>query len=116
MTGSLRVNGLRWSDAVGRAGRGPGGGVTWPVQAGLEAALVPGAAVALVSGRAAASRPDGAGSSGKTQLAVGLAGSLWQSRTVDLLAWVNAGSRAGHGWTGSGPESSSGGSWPATRM
>ncbi len=88
------------------------GAVTWPVRAGLvppladgfvarpetvpglEAALVPGAAVALVPGQAAASRPDGPGSSGKAQLAVGLAGSLWQSRTVDLLAWVNAASRA----------------------
>ena len=95
---------------------GPAGsqaaGVAWPVRAGLappladsfvarpetvpglEAALVPGAAVALVPGQAAASRPDGPGSSGKTQLAAGLAGSLWQSRTVDLLAWVNAASRA----------------------
>ena len=88
------------------------GGVAWPVRAGLvppladgfvarpetvpglEAALVTGAAVALVPGRAAASRPGGAGSSGKTQLAAGLAGSLWQSRTVDLLAWVTAASRA----------------------
>ena len=88
------------------------GAVTWPVRAGLvppladgfaarpetipglEAALVPGAAVALVPGQAAASRPDGPGSSGKTQLVAGLAGSLWQSRTVDLLAWVNAASRA----------------------
>ena len=87
-------------------------GVTWPVRAGLvppladgfvarsetvpglEAALVLGAAVALVPGQAAASRTDGPGSSGKTQLAVGLAGSVWQSRTVDLLVWVNAASRA----------------------
>jgi hypothetical protein len=87
-------------------------GETWPARAGLmppladgfvarpetvpdlEAALVPGAAVALVPGQAAASRPDGPGSSGKTQLAVSLAGSLWQSRTVDLLVWVNAANRA----------------------
>ncbi len=86
--------------------------MTWPVRAGLmpplaegfvarpetvpdlETALVPGAAVALIPGQAAASRSDGPGSSGKTQLAVGLAGSLWQSRTVDLLVWVNAASRA----------------------
>ena len=42
-------------------------------------------------------RPDTAGwpaPCGKTQLAAGLAGSLWQSRTVDLLAWVTATSRA----------------------
>ena len=88
------------------------GGVAWPVRAGLvppladgfvvrpetvpglEAAMVTGAVVALVPSRAAASRPGGTGSSGKTQLAVGLAGSLWQSRTVDLLAWVTATSRA----------------------
>ena len=61
---------------------------------GLEATLVPGAAVALVPGQADAGRPDGPGSSGKTQLAAALAGSLWQARTVDLLAWVNAASRA----------------------
>ena len=88
---------------------GPAGsqarGVAWPVRSGLippladgfiappetapglQAALVPGAAVALIPGRAAGSAPDGPGSSGKTQLAAGLAGSLWQSREVDLLAW-----------------------------
>ena len=61
---------------------------------GLEAALVPGAAVALVPGEPPRAAPGWAGSSGKTQLAAGLAGSLWQSRAVDLLAWVNAASRA----------------------
>ena len=61
---------------------------------GLEAALVPGDAVALIPGQADAGRPDGPGSSGKTQLAAGLAGSLWQSRAIDLLAWVTATSRA----------------------
>ena len=87
-------------------------GVAWPVRSGLvppladgfiarpetvpglEAALVPGAAVVLVPGRDSAGRPDGPESSGKTQLAAGLAGSLWQSRSVDLLAWVTATSRA----------------------
>ncbi len=82
-------------------------GMAWPVRSGLvpppadgfvarpetapglEAALVPGAAVALVPGQAAGA-PDGLRPSGKTQLAACLAGSLWQSRTVDLLAWVNA--------------------------
>ena len=95
---------------------GPAGsqaaGVTWPVRSGLvppladgfitrpetvpglEAALVPGDAVALVPGQAGAGRPDGPGSSGKTQLAAGLAGSLWQSRAIDLLVWVTATSRA----------------------
>ena len=36
----------------------------------------------------------GQGRCGKTQLAAYLAGSLWQSRDVDLLAWVDATSRA----------------------
>ncbi len=87
-------------------------GVAWPVRSGLvppladgfisrpetvpglEAAVVPGAAVALVPGRAAESAPDWAGPSGKTQLAVALAESVWQARTVDLLTWVTATSRA----------------------
>ena len=85
--------------------------VTWPVRSGLvppladgfiarpetapglEAALVPGAAVALVGGQAAGT-PGWPGPCGKTQLAAGLAGALWQSRTVGLLAWVTATSRA----------------------
>jgi tetratricopeptide (TPR) repeat protein len=37
---------------------------------------------------------DGPGACGKTQLAAYLAGSLWRSREVDLLAWVAATSRA----------------------
>ncbi|MGH3407474.1 MAG: hypothetical protein ACRDRJ_33990, partial [Streptosporangiaceae bacterium] len=61
---------------------------------GLEAAVVPGAAVALVPRSAAGSAPASPGSCGKTQLAVGLAGSLWRSRAVDLVAWVSATSRA----------------------
>ena len=87
-------------------------GVAWPVRSGLvppladgfiarpetapglEAALVPGAAVALVPRRPEASAPGWAGPSGKTQLAAGLAGSVWQSRAVDMLVWVTATSRA----------------------
>jgi tetratricopeptide (TPR) repeat protein len=61
---------------------------------GLEAALVPGAVVALVPGMAAGGAGDWPGSCGKTQLAVYLSGSLWQSCGVDLLAWVDAASRA----------------------
>lgn len=57
------------------------------------AALVPGAALALVP--AAAGRPGRQmGSCGKTQLAVYLAQSLWRSGQVALLAWVDASSRA----------------------
>jgi len=33
-------------------------------------------------------------SSGKTQLAVAFAESLWQSRELDLLVWIQATSRA----------------------
>jgi hypothetical protein len=62
---------------------------------GLEAALVPGTAVALVpSQETTASPQEWPGSWGKTQLASDLAGSLWRSRTVDLLVWVSATSRA----------------------
>jgi tetratricopeptide (TPR) repeat protein len=62
---------------------------------GLDAVLVPGAVVALVPGQDAAGRArDWPGSSGKTQLACYLAGSLLRSRSVDVLAWVAATSRA----------------------
>jgi tetratricopeptide (TPR) repeat protein len=63
---------------------------------GLGTALVPGANVALVPGRrpAVAGRPDWLGSCGLTQLAAGFAESLWQSRGLDLLIWINAASRA----------------------
>jgi tetratricopeptide (TPR) repeat protein len=61
----------------------------------LEAALVPGAAVVLAPGSVAAERsPVWLGSSGKTQLAIHSAQSLWQSGRVDLLVWVAATSRA----------------------
>ena len=69
----------------------------------LAAALHPGAVVALVSDRAA-DRPDPGPadsrardwlrSSGKTQLAAALAESLWHSRELDLLVWIDATSRA----------------------
>ena len=61
----------------------------------LEAALIPGAAVALVPGWVGAKEsPDWLGSCGKTQLAVSFAESLWDSRGVDVLVWVVATSRA----------------------
>jgi tetratricopeptide (TPR) repeat protein len=57
------------------------------------AVLDPGTAVALVC--AAASRPEQpAGPCGKTQLAVQAAESLWRSGRVELLAWIDASSRA----------------------
>jgi len=61
----------------------------------IESLLEPGAAVALVPGVEGAR--DAAGwlsSCGKTQLAACLAEALWQSRGVELLAWVNASDRA----------------------
>src|ERR1017187_450898 len=62
---------------------------------GLAARLVPGAVVALVGGLASAKRPrKRLESTGKTQLAVFSAESLWRSREVDLLVWVAATSRA----------------------
>jgi tetratricopeptide (TPR) repeat protein len=110
------------SQAAGPVGA-PGRGVEWPVRSGtvpslvdgfsarpetapgLAGSLVPGAAVALVPAReprqaegadaaAAPGSPDWLGSSGKTQLAVYAAESIWRSGEVDLLAWVDASSRA----------------------
>ena len=72
---------------------------------GLAAALPAGAALALVPdrlipGRAASGPGAGAGpgpdwlrSSGKTQLAVAFAESLWLAGSLDLLVWIQAGSR-----------------------
>src|ERR1022692_3137786 len=87
----------------------PSGPVTWPVRSGrvppladgfiarpetatgLGAALVPGTTVVLVPGQAVAEGSrDWRGSCGKTQLAVGFAESMWQSRRVELLVWVVA--------------------------
>ncbi len=109
---------LRQSPAGATAGR-----PAWPIQSGtlpeladgfsprpetapdLAAALPAGAAVALVSDRAAdaaafpgsAADPDAQlwlRSSGKTQLAAAVAESLWHSGGVDLLVWIDATSRA----------------------
>ncbi len=100
------------------AGQTEGTGIVWPVRSGLvppladgfvarsesvpglEPALVPGAAVALVPARqstvpgAESGKPDWPGSSGKTQLAVQFAESLWRTRQIDLLVWVVATDRA----------------------
>ena len=63
--------------------------------AGLGAALVAGAVVALVPVRVAGAEPGGwLESCGKTQLAVSVAESLWRAREVELLVWVDATSRA----------------------
>jgi tetratricopeptide (TPR) repeat protein len=67
----------------------------------LTAALRPGAVVALVSHRTAdpertagSAARDWLRSSGKTQIAVSVAESLWHSRELDLLVWIEASSRA----------------------
>ena len=71
----------------------------------LIAALPAGTAVALVPDRRAARAADPGlaavpeardwlRSSGKTQLAAAFAESLWQSRGIDLLVWIEATSRA----------------------
>ena len=83
--------------------------VVWPVRSGavppladgflsrletaadLAAALVPGAAVVLAPGRTpAGGSGEWLASSGKTQVAAGLAESLWQASKLDLLIWVDA--------------------------
>jgi len=69
------------------------GFIARPPAAGLEAALVAGAAVALVTADEAATRGDRLASGGKTQLACYTALRLWRSRAVDLLVWVTATSR-----------------------
>ncbi|HEX4088034.1 MAG TPA: tetratricopeptide repeat protein [Trebonia sp.] len=60
----------------------------------LEAALVPGGTVALVSGIPGGGGRDWRESCGKTQLAVSAARSLWQSGQVDLVIWLTATTRA----------------------
>jgi tetratricopeptide (TPR) repeat protein len=103
--------------------RNPAGAVpgspSWPVRSGtvpalangytdrletvpdLRAVLSPGVAVALVPDRPGSPGPatdpsarDWLRSSGKTQLAVAYAESLWRSGGLDLLVWIQATSRA----------------------
>ena len=99
------------------AGAAPGR-PSWPVRSGtvpavadgytdrletapdLPTALPAGVAVALVPGRTAPgpaadfTARDWLRSSGKTQLAAAFAESLWHSRRLDLLVWIQATSRA----------------------
>jgi len=103
----------------GAAGTAPARSPSWPVRSGtvpaiadgyidrletapdLTAALRPGSMVALVSHRAAdqgrtagSTARDWLRSSGKTQIAVAAAESLWHARELDLLLWIDASSRA----------------------
>jgi tetratricopeptide (TPR) repeat protein len=55
---------------------------------GLSAGLRPGETTLLVPAL------PGTGGTGKTQLAVGFAHTLWAARAVDLLAWIPAGNRS----------------------
>ena len=62
---------------------------------GIVEALAPGLAVVLVPGSAFAESPQNwLGACGKTQLAVSLAESLWQSGAINALIWIAATSRA----------------------
>ena len=62
---------------------------------GIAGAVVPGSAVALVPGTAPAhGPPDWLESSGKTQIAVMIAESLWRAQAIDMLIWVSVVDRA----------------------
>jgi tetratricopeptide (TPR) repeat protein len=65
----------------------------------LDAALLPGSTTVLVPDRSGPDHPSPSGrnwrdASGKTQLAVAAARSLWQGATVELVIWLTATSRA----------------------
>jgi tetratricopeptide (TPR) repeat protein len=60
----------------------------------LETALVPGSVIALVSDRTGSGGRSWRDACGKTQLAVAVAWSLWQSGAVELVIWLTATSRA----------------------
>jgi tetratricopeptide (TPR) repeat protein len=62
---------------------------------GILDALVPGSTVALVPGSEfAEGKQNWLGASGKTQIAVMLAETLWRSAAVDVVVWVSATSRS----------------------
>ena len=62
---------------------------------GITEALVPGSALALVPGSPFAEGTVGwLGASGKTQIAVMIADSLWRSGAIDALIWISAANRA----------------------
>ena len=62
---------------------------------GILDALVPGSTIALVPGSEfAEGRQNWLGASGKTQIAVMLAETLWRSGAVDMVVWISATSRS----------------------
>ncbi len=62
---------------------------------GILDALVPGSVIALVPGSEfAEGKQNWLGASGKTQIAVMLAETLWRSGAVDMVVWISATSRS----------------------
>jgi tetratricopeptide (TPR) repeat protein len=62
---------------------------------GILDALVPGSAIALVPGSEfAEGKQNWLGASGKTQIAVMLAETLWRSGAVEVVVWISAASRS----------------------
>ena len=62
---------------------------------GILDALVPGSTIALVPGtQFAEGKQNWLGASGKTQIAVMLAETLWRSGAVDMVVWISASSRS----------------------
>ena len=62
---------------------------------GILDALVPGSTIALVPGSEfAEGKQNWLGPSGKTQIAVMLAETLWRSGAVDMVVWISATSRS----------------------
>jgi tetratricopeptide (TPR) repeat protein len=62
---------------------------------GILDALVPGSTIVLVPGSEfAEGKQNWLGASGKTQIAVMLAETLWRSGTVDMVVWISATSRS----------------------
>jgi tetratricopeptide (TPR) repeat protein len=62
---------------------------------GILDALIPGSTIALVPGSEfAEGRQNWLGASGKTQIAVMLAETLWRSGAVDVVVWISATSRS----------------------
>jgi tetratricopeptide (TPR) repeat protein len=62
---------------------------------GILDALVPGSTIALVPGsQFAEGKQNWLGASGKTQIAVMIAETLWRSGAVDVVVWISAANRA----------------------
>ncbi len=61
----------------------------------LRAGLYPGGTLVLAHGEPSPAAPAVQGGTGKTQLAVAFARTLWSNRAIETLTWVNATSREG---------------------